>query len=217
MHTFSARFAVLGSVAISPVALGAMGGPRISIESIKRVRLFAESTEVRLAREAAPPSISGQADIYVFQGGAFRRAVTGSNGFACMVGRDTRAPSLFPMCFDSAGARTLMPREMMKVELMAAGVPLDSVIPKVNAAARDGRLHYPTTTSLTYMMSAHQVLYDGEKNIGAANPHVMIYLPGTTAAQFSVLPRGISLDDIDNVPLLIVNLPTWSDQRPVSP
>lgn len=200
---------------ISPNALSAQGGLRTPEEVGSRVRVFAESTEIRLAREAAPPSISRDADVYVFQDGTFKRAVTGSNGFACMVGRDTRAPSLFPMCFDSAGARTLMRREMMKVELMATGVALDDVIPRVNAAAHDGRAPYPTTTSLTYMMSAHQVLYDGDKNIGAANPHVMIYLPGTTPAQFAVLPSGMLLDTIDNVPLLIVNLPAWSDQTPV--
>ncbi len=207
-----ARLLLLVMGAFSPVALCAQDGLRTPVQSLSGVRVLPESTEIRLAREAASPSISRDADVYVFQDGTFKRTVTGSNGFACMVGRDTRAPSLFPMCFDPEGARTLMRREMMKVELMAAGVPLDAVIPKVDSAAHDGRVHYPKTTSLTYMMSSHQVLYDGDKNIGAAHSHVMIYLPGTTPAQFSVLPAGMSLDTIDNVPLLIVVLPAWGDR-----
>jgi len=179
-----------------------------------RIRLFPEATEIRLAREAGADTIARDADVYVFRGGEFVHAVTGTNGFACMVGRDTRFPSVFPMCFDPEGARTLMRREMMKVELMAAGVPLDSVIPRVSAATRDGRLQYPVQPTITYMMSPHQVLYDGERNIGAAHPHIMIFLPHASLDQFPRVLDSMGLDTIDSAGvLLIVNVPKWSDDR----
>src|SRR5258708_39599404 len=95
-----ARLLLLVIGAFSPVALCAQDGLRTPVQSLSGVRVLPESTEIRLAREAASPSISRDADVYVFQDGTFKRTVTGSNAFPCMVRPDTQAPSLFPMCFD---------------------------------------------------------------------------------------------------------------------
>ena len=177
------------------------------------VPVFAESTEIRIAREAVSATISHDADVYVYQDGHFAKAVSGSNGFACLVARSNQAASLFPMCFDSVAARTLMQREMMRVELYAAGVPHAAIRGMIDSAFADGHLTRPDKPAIIYMMSPHQDLFNDAQEQGRWRPHVMIYLPHTTAAQYQSLPSmmGIDAEDRDGVEV-IVAMPAWSDQ-----
>ncbi|HYK10173.1 MAG TPA: hypothetical protein VEV39_05210 [Gemmatimonadales bacterium] len=200
---FSAPCTLAGQVRAIPVSTGAAG----------TVRVFAESTEIRIAREAVSGSISRDADVYVYQQGRFVKAASGSNGFACMVARSDQAASLFPMCFDSVGARTLMQREMMRVELYAAGVPYEGIRGKIDSAFADGRLTRPDRPAFIYMMSPHQDLFNNTRELGRWEPHVMIYLPHTTAAQYQQLPSMMGIDPEDKEGVeIIVAMPDWSDQ-----
>lgn len=49
--------------------------------------LMPRDAEISLARSAAPESISRDAEILVFTRGGYQRAVSGKNGFVCMVSR----------------------------------------------------------------------------------------------------------------------------------
>ena len=61
---------------------------------------------------AAPAEVSANADVYVLRGTKFEKAKTGTNGCACLVGRDLHEGSRYPICFDQEGARTTLFREM---------------------------------------------------------------------------------------------------------
>ena len=177
------------------------------------VPVLDKASEITLAREAVSGSISRGADVYVYQEAHWVKAASGSNGFACMVSRSDQAASRFPMCFDSVGARTLMRREMMRVELFAAGVPYAAIRGRIDSAFADGRLTRPDKPAMVYMMSPHQNLFNNTQELGRWQPHVMIYLPHTTAAQYTQLPSmmGIDAEDRDGVEV-IVAMPEWSDQ-----
>ncbi len=78
-------------------------------------------------RAAAPDEISSNADIYVLRGTEFVKARAGSNGCACMVGRDLHEGSRYPICFDQEDARTMLKREIMEASLRARGRSEDEV------------------------------------------------------------------------------------------
>lgn len=197
-------------------ATGALSAQMQTVSSASAssiVPILDESAEITLAREAASGTISRDADVYVFQNARWGKAVSGSNGFACLVARSDQPASRFPMCFDSVGARTLMRREMLRVELYASGVPTAAIRGKIDSAFADGRLTRPDKPAMIFMMSPHQDLFSKTKELGRWEPHVMIYLPHTTAAQYTQLPSmmGIDSEDRDGVEV-IVAMPEWSDQ-----
>ena len=78
------------------------------------------NAEIALARSAAPPSISQDAEIMVLGQHSYKTAIKGKNGFVCMVWRSWTAgtddPEFWnsklraPICFNSAAARSQVPQ-----------------------------------------------------------------------------------------------------------
>ena len=171
-----------------------------------------DSTAISMARSALDSEISMHADVYVWRQGHFVRAVTGTNGYACLVSWSGHVDNLSPMCFDPVGARTLMAGAMLWVELLVGGAEPSSALERVNAAFADGRLHYPETTAVTYMMSPRQVLFSPSgRPQGNWYSHVMFYLPNATREQFALIPDQVFL----GVPYgrgveLMVVVPNWA-------
>ena len=188
-------------------------------------RSLGEAAEIALAVTAAPEEISGNADVYVLRGTDFVKARTGTNGCACVVGRDAHDGSRYPICFDQEGARTTLFRELMEGSLRARGHSEAQVNALVDAAYRKGELKLPTKSSIAYMMSPQQVLFstpdaDGVR-VGAWSPHIMLMLPGVAPDQL-----GLAHDSkVDVIQIhdrggshseLIVKVPRWSDGTPAA-
>jgi hypothetical protein len=187
-------------------------------------RSLGEAAEVALALSAAPAEVSANADVYVLRNAKYVKVRTGTNGCACLVGRDYHEGSRYPICFDQVASTTWLQREITAGELRAAGVPEDEVQRRIDAAEAAGELSWPSRPGVAYMMSRHQVLFsspgrDGVR-VGAWWPHLMLILPGVTSAQLGLAaeskvrelqlqPRG------DQHAELIVKLPAWSDGTPV--
>jgi len=104
---------------------------------------LADSAEVSLAVSAAPREVSAQATVYAVRDGRLVTLRRGANGAACMVARDLHAGSLYPICFNAEGARTVLPREVMEVRLRSLGASEDSVKHAVAAAYARGALQPP--------------------------------------------------------------------------
>jgi len=68
-------------------------------------RPLPEAQEIELALSAAPSEISSKSDVYVLRGTDYVKVRTGTNGGACMVGRDLHEGSRYPICFDREGAK----------------------------------------------------------------------------------------------------------------
>jgi len=188
-------------------------------------RSLGEAAEVALALTAAPSEISENADVYVLRGTEFVKARAGTNGCACVVGRDSHDGSRYPICFDREGARTMLFRELMEGSLRASGNSEEKVNALVEAAYKSGQLTLPTKSSIAYMMSSQQVLFstpnaDGVR-VGAWSPHIMLMLPGVAPDQL-----GLAHDSkVDVIQIhdrggshaeLIVKVPKWSDGSPAS-
>lgn len=188
-------------------------------------RSLGDAAEIALARSAAPAEISERADVYVLRDTKYVKVRTGTNGCACVVGRDYHEDSRYPICFDQVTSTTWLQREITAGELRAAGVPEDEVQRRIDAAAAAGELSWPSRPGVAYMMSRNQVLFSSpDRNgvrAGAWWPHVMLILPGVTSVQLGLAaestvrelqlrPRGHQHGE------LIVKLPAWSDGTPVA-
>ena len=184
-----------------------------------------DAAEVALALTAAPSTLTTGAAVYAWRDGHFVQVRPGTTGFACIVSRDARVNGVFPMCFDPEAARTLMWDEMMKSELRSQRLPESTINQRVDAAYANGTLRHPDKPAITYMMSLHQRLTttrpEGVQLVGAWRPHVMIYLPHTTAAQFALGsedgngPVSAPFGDAGGTQL-IVEVPHWADS-PTAP
>lgn len=188
-------------------------------------RSLGEADEIALAMSAAPDEVSGKADVFVLRGSELVRARAGTNGCACMVGRDLHEGSLYPICFDQEGARTSLQREMMEVTLRAKGRTEDEVQREVAAAYANGKLRMPAKPAMAYMMSPKQVLFSSPKaegvRVGAWSPHLMLMTPGLTPEQLG-LSETSAVDVIqihregDGHAELVVKVPKWSNGDPVA-
>lgn len=148
--------------------VGGPPGPRLLLE---------RDYEIRLARSAAPKSVSANARIWYFDGGKYVIADSGSTGIECYVSRSW-PESLEPHCFDEEGAGTIMRMEMRGVEFAHAGIGADEAKRRFAAGLADGTFKVPTRPAMSWMMSSAQVLYSDEgTRAGAWRPHVMIYYP----------------------------------------
>src|ERR1700739_3677880 len=92
--------------------------------------LMDRTAEIELARSAAPNSISRDAEVLVLGRHGFETAVKGKNGFVCIVERSwtsTADPDFWnpkvrtPICYNAAGARTFLRRNLKRTELILAG------------------------------------------------------------------------------------------------
>src|SRR5688572_32384169 len=141
-----------------------------------------------------------------------------------MVARDFHAGSLYPICLNPEGTRTVLRRELMQLRLRTLGIPEDSIDRAVAAAYTRGELEAPREMALAYMMSPKQVLFSTAtsegRRVGAWHPHLMFYVPGATPAKLG-FAEGASTDAIQvsasGTPNaeVVVKLPKWSDGSPV--
>jgi hypothetical protein len=186
-----------------------------------------EAEEIALAMSAAPAEVSSRADIYVLRGTKFVKAKAGTNGCACMVGRDSHAGSAYPICYDQEGARTTLWREIMQSSLRAKGATEAEIEKAVAAAYASGELKRPTRPALAYMLSPQQVLFSSPnaqgRRVGAWWPHLMLLMPGTVTPAHLGLADSSSVDFIqihgegEHHSELIVKVPKWSTGKAVSP
>jgi hypothetical protein len=182
-----------------------------------------DADEIVLAMSAAPEEVSSRADIYALRGTTFEKIRTGTNGTACMVARDYHPGSLYPICFDQEGVRTLMQREMREVSLRAQGVPESRIDSMVQHELASGKLPRARKPALAYMMSPLQVLYSSAdstgRRVGRWFPHVMMANVGISKEQLGLSSRYLYLQaggETGSLHEFVVLTAVWSDGKPAS-
>jgi len=182
---------------------------------------LADAEEIALAMSAAPEEVSSRADIYALRGARFEKIRPGTNGTACMVARDYHPGSLYPVCFDQEGVRTLMLREMREVSLRAEGVPESRIDSLVQQELESGKLPRATKTALAYMMSPRQVLYSSAdstgRRVGQWFPHVMMANVGISKEQLGLSSRYLYVQaggEAGTLHEFVVLTAVWSDGQP---
>jgi len=179
--------ALLLSALAAPVAAQTASG------AARLPALMDEAAEIALARSAAPPAISGNADVWVLRRGGHVKVRTGTSGVACIVTRD-HPDSLYPICYDAAGARTILPIAIREQQLREQGWDNARVSREIGSAIERGDLQVPERAAVAWMESADQIIYAGPDGprVGAWKPHLMIHIPGLTPGSFGAaeMPDG---------------------------
>jgi hypothetical protein len=186
------------------------------------------AAEIALARTAAPPSVSQEAEILVLGPTGYTTAVKGSNGFVCLVERAFAASTDFseffnpknrsPNCVNAAAARTYLPTIFLRTKLVIEGHTRPEIAKAIAAAFDAKQLPALEPGAMAYMMSKEQYLNDGAKNW---HPHLMWFVPSgdekSWGANLDGSPVLAANDAEDHMIIFMVPLAAWSDGSPAPP
>jgi hypothetical protein len=184
-----------------------------------------EKAEIALARSAAPDSIAGKAEVMVLARDGYRTAVTGSNGFLCIVERawaqgtneaEFWSPKMrAPHCFNAQAARSFAQIYLMKTRLVLAGKSKPEIAQAIAAALDNKQLPALEPGAMAYMMSKQQYLNDRGKSW---RPHAMFFSPGGMTKGWATddpnSPVMAATDPEERVTILFVLADKWSDGSP---
>jgi len=155
--------------------------------------------EIALAMEAAPPSLTAKAGVYIHDKSGYVKARDSQNGFVCIV--DHRIPNAVePQCMDAEGVKTFFPKYQMVASMRAKGTAEADIRKAVKAAFANGTLKAPARPGVIYMMSPHNVVtVDEDKGVAVPFPgHLMFYAPNMTSAD-------LGSDGTPTSPLFVVD------------
>lgn len=200
--------------------------------------LMDPAEEIVLARSAAPESISRDATILVLTRTGYETAVTGTNGFVCMVGRGFGGPfdwaeRLSPKiraaeCQNPQAARSVMPFAILRTALFLEGWSISETIERMALALSSGEIPPLESGAMSYMMSKDSYLTDeGDHNM----PHLMFFVavrddsdwtanapdaPVMGSNYWSFTPALDALiAPLPPLRVFITAAPAWSDGTPV--
>jgi hypothetical protein len=184
--------------------------------------LMERDAEIALARNAAPDSISKNAEIMVLGLHGYETAIKGTNGFVCLVERSWTAgiedpdfwnPKLRgPICLNAPAARTYLPLTTRKTESVLVAHSKEQMFAAIKSALDKKEIPGIEAGSMSYMMSKHQYLAGAD---GAWHPHLMFFTPLVDPAAWGADVPGSPLissrDPEDRLTIFMVTLPKWSD------
>ncbi len=186
-----------------------------------------ESSEIALARSAAPKSISDGAEVMVLGPKGYTTAVQGANGFLCIVerswGASTDDPGFWnpkirgPICFNPAAARSFLPIFLMKTKLVLAGKSKAEIVDATASALDKKELPTLEPGAMCYMLSKDQYLADDGK---AWHPHLMFFVSGDAAKSWGADLPGSPIiaanDPEERATIFMVWVAKWSDGTPAA-
>jgi hypothetical protein len=184
--------------------------------------LMERSAEITLARSAAPPSISQDAEVMVLGRHGYETVAKGKNGFVCIVERAWTSgidePDFWnpkqrgPICLNPPAVRSYLPQTILKTESILAGRSKAQMFEDLKAALDKKKLPPPESGAMSYMMSKQGYL---NHRAGHWHPHLMFFLPPTEAAAWGAdLPGSpiIRSDDLQGrMTVFMVPVGHWSD------
>jgi hypothetical protein len=222
--TIVAALVAMASAAL-PVQARTAQTSRSTMGPVAAYLIANRASEIALARSAAPPSISGQAEVMVLGRNGFEVAVPGTNHFVCLVERSWDAAvgsrnfwdpgSRGPDCFNQAAALSYLPIVFMKTRLALEGKSEAQIGAAVQAAFDRNKLPAMQSGAMCYMMSKQANFSNGGGNW---HPHLMFFVPFTMRGSWGAnLPGSpvLSADDApDRLTIFMVPVTHWSDGTP---
>jgi hypothetical protein len=140
-------------------------------------KLMPSDREIALAVSAGPANVADKATIYVLEPHGYVNAREGTNGFTCLVVRDSPSESA-PVCHDPEGTRTVVPRLLAEAKLRAEGKSNKEIDRAINEGLRTGVYRFPQRVGIAYMLSTEATGPDPrDGRIIRLRPHVMFYAP----------------------------------------
>ncbi len=182
---WSQRRCVLSAVAMVSLALPASAVS--AADNLQAVSiLLPPAVEIDLALSAAPEALRQGATVYIFGKGGFKQARAGSNGFTCLVNRDSFFygwSALKPTCWDAAGQDSYVPVMLRVGELLAAGASAATIRSDIEAGFLAGKFHAPKRVGVAYMLAGDvEVNARGEVTRQVYPGHYMFYAPNLKPA-----------------------------------
>jgi len=194
---------------------------------IAQYRIADPQEEIALARSAAPPSISADAQVLVLGSQGYETAVKGKNGFVCFVERSWAGgfddpefwnPKLRkPNCFNATAARTELPQYLERTKWVLAGTSTQQMIEKTKVAIASHHVKTSEAGAFSFMLSKQGYLGD---QVGPWLPHVMFFVSDGKAADWGANKDGSPILGQDRSPLttvLFIPVRSWSDGSPAPP
>lgn len=179
------------------------------------------NAEIALARSAAPDSIARHADVLVLGRHGYERAVKGTNGFVCIVGRGWAAAAdpdywnpkvRVPMCVNAPAARTYLRRVTKITDMALAGQGLDQVNAAITKLVARRALPPMAPGAMCYMMSK---LGDGGDSAPHWPSHLMFFFSDVEPAAWGANVPGSPVvaigDPVQHLTQFVIAAPTWSD------
>ena len=217
-----------GACALSVVLLELAGFAAAGPTPYERMAPLAQylmppGSEVALARSAAPAAISDKATVLTLDSQGYQTAVTGTNGFTCLVERSWMAPFESPdfwnpkvrgpVCYNPAASASVLAYTHRRTKLVLAGDSKERILDEVRAALARNELPSPAPGAMSFMMSKNGYLSDAD---GHWHSHLMFHVPRVAGASWGANLAGspVVLDDRE-VPepqtIFMVPVPRWSD------
>ena len=135
-----------------------------------------QDEKIKLAESAAPAEVSSKATVYVLERTGYVKVRDGSNGFSCIV--DRQSPyNLEPTCFDAEGTATTLPTRIFVEEQRAKGKSEAQIKSDLDAGYKSGKFKAPAKPGIVYMMSDSGMLLVGDSKLVHIPPHLMFYAP----------------------------------------
>ncbi len=199
--------------------------PYATMAPIERYRIADRSDEVAMARSAAPPAISADAEVLVLGSHGYETAAKGTNGFVCIVERSWASalddpefwnPSIrAPMCYNAPAARSVLPPYLKRTEAALAGLSKVQIGDRITFDIAAHTHPMPEPAAMCYMLSNRGHLGDAP---GHWLPHVMFFLPHTDTSVLGGNLPGSPVIVSQSVPepetVIIVPVRNWSDGSP---
>jgi len=200
--------------------------PYPAMAPVEQYRIADAQEEIALARTAAPPSMSADAEVLVLGKHGYETAVRGRNGFVCFVERSWAAgfddaefwnPKLrAPNCFNPPAARSVLPQYLKRTEWALAGMGRAQIVEKARAEFASRRFTDPEAGSLSFMLSKQGYLSDDAA--GPWLPHVMLFVPHGQAVAWVAGLEASPILGADGSPfeptVLLIPVRRWSDGSP---
>jgi hypothetical protein len=194
MRTFHAMWVVAGlSLSLTAHAQNKpLAGAGTKVEPLPR------DLQIQLALSALPPHLRNDATVYTLNPDkGFEVARKGTNGFHALVVRTgddamqgswplTTYPDdiLYPISFDSAGAKANLRVFLDIAEMQAKGTPPQEVKQLIQQRYKTGHYKAPDRAGLAFMLSPILRTYDNpdeSSKVSTINyPHVMHYMPNVS-------------------------------------
>jgi hypothetical protein len=170
--------------------------PYAAMAPLDQYLIADRDAEIALAKSAAPPALSSEANVLVLEKDGYHTAIEGKNGFTCIVERSWMSPIdstdfwnpklRGPICYNPPAVRSILPYTILRTKLILGGLTKDQMVEKIQTELAGSLLPIPEPGAMSYMMSKNQYLGD---SAGHWHSHLMFHLPRMGAASW-----GANLD-----------------------
>jgi hypothetical protein len=176
------------------VAAGLVGsGPQTEMPKAAYDFSLPREERIKLAESAAPTEISGHATVYLLEESGYVKVREGTNGFSCLVDRQTPL-NLEPTCFDAEGSATTLATRLFVEEQRGKGKSEEQIKAELDAGYKTGKFRVPSKPGIVYMMSGKGfLLIPGTNKLVAIPPHLMFYAPYATDKDIGSPPGAANM------------------------